>query len=171
MPTRSSSDLGIEAASPESTARAAASAVGGVRLAPSMPGLAVGAVDLDDGAAGAAQVPGQASPIGAGPLDAEPRRGVTEGLGPAQQPSVASGRRGDLEVPQGATQVTGEGRSNVDLAVGVDADGDTAGRVVCDAGRSHPHVLNTPALRGLTGVGESVGRADRTETSLQGTLL
>ena len=28
----------------------------------------------------------------------------------------------------------------------------------------HRYLLNTPALRGLTGVGESVGRADRTET-------
>jgi hypothetical protein len=32
----------------------------------------------------------------------------------------------------------------VDLAMGVDADGDASGGVVCDAHRCHPHVLNPP---------------------------
>jgi hypothetical protein len=52
----------------------------------------------------------------------------------------------------------------MDLPMSVGADGDAGGGVVCDAHRCYPHILNTPALRGLTGVGESVGRADRTET-------
>jgi hypothetical protein len=49
----------------------------------------------------------------------------------------------------------------MDLPMSVGADGDAGGGVVCDAHRCYPHILNTPALRGLTGVGESVGRADR----------
>jgi hypothetical protein len=68
-------------------------------------------------------------------------------------------------------EIAREGCGHMDLAMGVDADGDAGGGLVCDAHRCHPHVLNTPALRGLTGVGESVGRADRTETGPQGALL
>jgi hypothetical protein len=59
----------------------------------------------------------------------------------------------------------------MDFAMGVDADRDAGRGGVCDAYRCHPHVLNTPALRGLTGVGESVGRADRTETGPMDALL
>ena len=101
--------------------------VDGIGLAPSMAGLAIGAIDLDHGAASPPQVPGQASAIGAGPLDAEPRRAIAEGLGPAEQPPVAGGRGGDLEVAQRPPEVAGEGCRHVDLAVGVDANGDAGG--------------------------------------------
>ena len=107
-----------------------------------MPGLAVGAVDLDDGAASTTQGAGEPGSVGAGPLDAEPRRWVAEPLGPAEQASIAGGGGGDLEVPQGPPQVPCESRRDVDLTVGVDADGDAARGLVHDARRSHPHVLH-----------------------------
>jgi hypothetical protein len=49
-------------------------------------------------------------------------------------------------------EIAREGCGHMDLAMGVDADGDAGGGLVCDAHRCHPHVLNTPALRGLTGL-------------------
>jgi hypothetical protein len=38
----------------------------------------------------------------------------------------------------------------MDLPMSADADSDAGGGVVCEAHRCPPHVLNTPALRGLT---------------------
>jgi hypothetical protein len=112
---------------------------------PSMAGLAVGAVDLDDAAPGTPEVARQAGSVGAGALEAEPRGGVAETLGPPEQPTVAGGSGGDLEVPQGPPQIAGESRGNVDLTVGVDANGDAARGLVCNVRRSHPHILEIPA--------------------------
>jgi hypothetical protein len=120
----------------------------------------VGPVDLDHLLAGAAQVAAQPSTVGAGPLDPERDR-LAELAGPAEQVLVAGqggGHQGGAKRP---AELVARGR-DVQVAVGVHADGDARGRGLCDGGDGR-----LPSSGG--GWHLPVGRADSTATSLGAT--
>jgi hypothetical protein len=122
MPMHSVSTLASPMASPESTARAAASASTGSRLAAGVAGLAIGAVHLNDGAAGRDQKAGKAGTIRSGAFDAEAWV-AAQAAGPLQQPAVPGRRGRDCQVSEWPAEVTREGGGDVRITVGVDADG------------------------------------------------
>jgi hypothetical protein len=80
----------------------------------------------------AVEEPGQASPLAAGSLNA-PGLHPTQTLGPLQQRPIADRCGRNLPCGEVAAQLV-EGVGHMNLAVGVDADGDPARLGVCDGG-------------------------------------
>lgn len=124
--TWSSPSLGVAAAVSASTARAAASASIGSDL-PAMPRGPVRPVDLDNPAAGAAQVTGEPGAVGTGSLHTE-GTDVAESGGPLVESLVADGRGRNLQVAESA-------------AKGVERDGDVH---VFVGRRARYNALNAP---------------------------
>ena len=104
----------------------------GLATAPAL--LTIGSVDLDDLDAHPAQVAGQSGPIGTGALDAD-LGDVAEALEPREQGLVAGRIGGEALGAEQSTQRV-EGRSNMDVAMGVDTTGDPT-RSFYD-GHGHP---------------------------------
>jgi hypothetical protein len=103
------------------------------------------------------QEAGQPSAVAAGALHA-PGDGLAEGARPGQQLPVAGGGGRDRDAGHGAAELIG-GVGDVDLGVGVDADGELRRGGVCDAGDGR--------LLSVTGRGGTrAGRADSTVMGL-----
>ncbi len=95
-----------------------------VGLAAVATGLAVLAVNFDDVDSGSGEVTGDAGSIGPGPLHAD-LADLPEGFEPGQQLRVAVGVGPERLGAEQATDLV-QGGGYVDLAVGVDATGDSA---------------------------------------------
>jgi hypothetical protein len=122
--TAPSRPFGAPAARPDCAARAALTASSGPGLALAAAVPAVGAARLDDLDAGACHVPGQASPVAAGPFDADEGDGP-ETAQPAQQAAVAG--RGGRELPHAQQPPDGtQRRGDVHLRMGARPAGNSA---------------------------------------------
>jgi hypothetical protein len=104
-----------------------------VGLAALTPDPPVGAVDLQDAMAAAAQVAGQPGTVGAGALYPE-GDDLALGVGPLGELGVAAGVGGHGQLPQHRPEVI-EGHGDVEVLVGVDTHDDLASQwLVGDAG-------------------------------------
>lgn len=147
--TRSSPALGVPVASPEMTARAAASASAGSDLAVDPSGLAVRADHLYDSAVASSQVPGEGGTVGAGALYPE-RFDTAERVGPGDQLAVAYGRRRDRRVADTPAEAV-DGYRHMGVFVGIDTYDHTGRCDPCDCGHAISLfewvVLASPARR------------------------
>jgi hypothetical protein len=137
--------------------------VDAVGLAVTMPGLAVGPVDLNHLDARASQEPCQASPVGAGALDTDqPDR--TERAEPVQQCPVAGGIGGEgLGAVHPAQRVQRRGDVVVEMRV------DTTGHAHAQARLYHGHRHPFPSLHRCNRGGTALaGRALRSRASSTG---
>jgi hypothetical protein len=115
-----------------------------------------GAVDFHHRDTRLLEVPCQASPVGAGALDAD-HLDLAEGLEPT--PELAVALRGRLELGRGQQRAPGvESGGDVEVAVGVDPARDD-GVVFCH--RGHCHSSQLPDSGGTT----PAGTADKTVMS------